>query len=1205
MRKAVQFEQDEKESEETKRVPGQFPKIRVEFPAGDRERRLAWTAALSLILGCLFVVPFAKQILGEAWVFVAVYQSMLIVAGLVTAVLLFSMFFILRSKALFVLANGYLFSAFVMVVYSIVFPGPFSLASFSEADSARVLWVYAFQRGGFPLFVIGYALCRKRLEVERPIDRPVSGAILKSIAILFAFAFVLALSATREEGFFSLIAKGEIPPTTLVIAGVWIVNILALLVLWLRRLRSALDLWLMVSMCAWIGAIALAGLSNNGPIFGVSGSFDVGFYIGRIYGLLAGYTVPLFLFIENSAFYVRMVEAHERELLKNQELQVLSEKLEHQTAAMATTLEALHQHEEEMRLRMDNLLECVVTIDTHGIVRSANRALQAVLGYRFDEVVGHNVSMLMPEPERSAHDGYLERYLRTGKAHIIGIGREVEGLHKDGRRIPLELSITRYTVRNEIFFIGVLRDISERRQFIADLTQARADAEQASRAKSFFLAAMSHEIRTPMNGVIGMADVLAHDPLSERQMRLVGTMRQSAATLLGIIDDILDFSKIEAGRLQIDEEPLSVADLVEDLCASLTAVAAGKNVDIAVFVSPELPERILADGVRLRQVLYNLVGNAIKFSGREPPGRGFVSVRVEAAEAAGRPPSGASPGTPVGFAFRIADNGIGIAPEALPHLFAPFTQAEASTTRRFGGTGLGLAICRRLVELMHGDIDVSSTPGIGSVFTVTLPFMPTEKPLPHEPSWPRPQPLPDVSGISCILVGDGLELCSNGLRAYLEYGGALVDEAADGAAAARIAAGREAPVVIIGNAEHEYFRHPVRGMDDAGGATGDGSGSGSENGAGEWKGPGLITAPDTSKARYLALRYGDTESPVPPGVSVLDGSALSRRTLLTAVAVAAGRVISPPLQEDSAKRERDDAADVSSLAEEHIQGRLILIVEDDEINQQVFLQQIGLLGYAAEIAENGVEALRMLRTGNYGLLMTDLHMPEMDGYMLTEMIRREEKERESESGKPVRMPILLVTANALRRESARAYAAGVDAFLTKPVMLEQLKAALERWLPGGNRNPVSERMTWADADEGAIGAERVMENAVAGTLPEGDIAPAVDVSVLRMYVGDDARVVLKFLSRYLVSTRRIAGQLRAAYAMGDSREVGVIAHKLKSSSRTVGALALGDICAELESAGRAGERGNLEKSMMKFETALAAVEKSITGFLGTEHPDVS
>jgi len=273
-------------------------------------------------------------------------------------------------------------------------------------------------------------------------------------------------------------------------------------------------------------------------------------------------------------------------------------------------------------------------------------------------------------------------------------------------------SINEYKVHGEQCFAVTLRDISERNSFIAELTQAREAAEQASRAKSAFLATMSHEIRTPMNGIIGMLEMLAHSDMTLNQSDMVATIRNSAFALQSIINDILDFSKIESGRLELERTLVSLSDLTEGCCETLASLAADKGVDVNLFISPQVPSRGWSDPVRLQQVLFNILGNAIKFSGGRPQQRGRVALRVEVAAQ-----------SPLRLSFTISDNGIGMSSETIGSLFTPFNQADVSTTRRFGGTGLGLVISRRLVELFGGEIAVDSTLGAGSRFTVTLPLI--------------------------------------------------------------------------------------------------------------------------------------------------------------------------------------------------------------------------------------------------------------------------------------------------------------------------------------------------------------------------------------------------------------------------------------------------------------------------------------------------
>jgi PAS domain S-box-containing protein len=799
------------------------------------------------------------------------------------------------------------------------------------------------------------------------------------------------------------------------------------------------------------------------------------------------------------------------------------------TAELAQALDRLNDREAEERAVLDNIVECVVTIDTDGTVLNINRAVEPMFGYAPEQVIGRNVSMLMPGPEATAHDGHLRRYLHTGERRIIGRNREVEGLHRDGHVIALELAVSEYVFGQRRVFTGTLRDIGERKSLVADLTRAREHADEANRAKSAFLAAMSHEIRTPMNGVVGLVDVLARSSLNEYQRDLVRTIRESSTTLLTLIDDILDFSKIEAGRLEIERRPLQLAELVEGVCSSLSPMAVRRGVDLSLHIDPELPADVISDEVRLRQVLFNIVGNAIKFSAGRPDVRGAVSVRV-----------GFVPGVPLRVVFSVADNGIGIAPERLHDLFRPFTQAETSTTRRFGGTGLGLAICKRLVDMLDGRIDADSEIGAGSTFRVTLPLEAAQQ--------TTPPAQPDLHGVECLIS----PCCGNDadtLQAYLAHAGAKVHRPADTAGAVRIAGEAPRPLVVIDCARN--------------GRTTTGS----------------LAPPGTDVRTVRVMRGRNTpQRSDSRNLVSIDGNVLRRSALLRAVAVAAGRA-SP----DTVSTSGPDEADIGSLtppevSEARAQGRLILVAEDNEINQKVVLHQLALLGYAADVAEDGEQALRMWNAGSYGLLLTDLHMPQMDGYALTAAIRAAEP-----AG--TRKPILALTANALRGEERRALDVGMDAYLTKPVQLDELRRTLERYLPGNK--PVLHAPAAAPVPD-----------PVAGPTPnEVDQPPVFDVSVLEELVGDDQEIVREFLDEFRRSAGELAEGMRNALAGGWATEAGNAAHKLKSAARSVGALALGELCATIERKAREDDCTTLSALLPAFDTLLHDTGERIGEFL--------
>ena len=970
------------------------------------------------------------------------------------------------------------------------------------------------------------------------------------------------------------------------------------------------------------------------------------------------------------------------------DLRQLNQGLENRVAVRTADLEranaTLVSKEEEMRSIVEHMVDCIITIDDKSIIRSVNPVIEKLFGYTRDEVIGQNISMLMPEPHRSGHDGYINRYYRTGRGrcefdhilsleveglHNIGMGREVEGLHKNGELVDLYVAVSEYFVGGKRYFTGVLRDIrerkrveqalrgseqrfraivdnlaalvgemtpdgvlveinrtalevgglrsqdvigktldetpwfsykpevqaqvredikraqageivrrdiemriangglmtadcmlvpvldargrvvkiipsaidiSERMRILKELQQARLDAEQANQAKSIFLAAMSHEIRTPMNGVIGMADVLQQTSLSGYQAEMVDLIRESAFALLEIIEDILDFSKIEAGRLEIEQAPMSVTKVVEKACAMLESLAARKAVELTMFLDPAIPDEVRGDALRLRQVLVNLANNAIKFSsGRQEPGR--VSVRAVLVD---RSLDQAT------VEFQIIDNGIGMDEETQARLFTSFTQGDASTTRRFGGTGLGLAISHHLVQLMGGTVNVKSAPGEGSVFTVRLSFT---SPL----AAPAANKILDLSGISCLVVGDPRGLADD-LATYLRYSGATAERATDIAEACkRIEQLPPGLWLVIIDAGHDT--PPLEDLRAAFHARPDVD-------------PHFVVLehghhqPDM-EPRFVVIRRGRRRHERAETVDTVtvDGDVMHRDAFLRAVALAAGRLeeeaeVRPPEIEPVAVPSREQA-----LSE----GRLILVAEDNEINQKVIRQQLTLLGYAADIAANGREALERWKSGNYMLLLTDIHMPEMDGYELTAAIRQ------AEEGKR-RAPIIAFTANALKGEAEHCRAVGMDDYLSKPVQLAHLRAILQKWMPA----PATAQLIKLATPVAVPAAISVTQK-------------PVDVKVLEQLVGDDPAVIGEFLQDFRVSAAKIGTELRAACVAGDAATAGAAAHKLKSAARSVGALGLGELCAEMERAGKAGDAEALNTLLPRFESELATVDKYI------------
>lgn len=801
---------------------------------------------------------------------------------------------------------------------------------------------------------------------------------------------------------------------------------------------------------------------------------------------------------------------------------------------------ALYKHRAEVHLRraydeqatiLRTALDAFFMADWQGRLLDVNEASCALLGYTREELLKMSLSdldLLSDKEEIVALEGLKQpapaRYERAQR-------------RKDGSLLYVEVSVN-YLPHSGGRIFCFARDITERKAAedalmrlneelevrvsmrTQDLEDARKEADRANHAKATFLANMTHELRTPLNGVIGMLDVLKQTTLEGHQVEMLDLMSESATSLLAIVDDILDFSKIEAGRMGIESLPMSPQAVVERACSVVAPLAEKMEVEVTLFTDPKIPARVLGDAVRLRQILLNLVNNAIKFSSRQGrPGRVSLRMLLDS-QTDGK----------ATLVFEVRDNGIGMDRETMTVLFKSFTQGDASITRRFGGTGLGLAICQNLVELMGGSIEAQSDLGKGSTFRVRIPFLVSANPA------ERSDQLSEIAGLSCLVIGDSKGFYGD-LGAYLENAGAAVDQASDFEAALRYADAHKSGLCVF-VLDFDGDALPLDALRST-----------------ETRRPDGLT-------RFVLLDRRRRPRPLSPnpGITVLEASLLTREAFLKAVAVISGRLKLETATTPIAIRRAPLAPPTRSEAV--VAGRLILVAEDNEINQKVILRQLGLLGYAADAVPSGLEALESWRTGEYALLLADLHMPRMDGYQLTAAIRVQESTEQH-------AVIIALTADVLKGGAQQCRDAGLDDYLCKPARLSEVKAMLEKWMP--RRGPASKQEAGRPA-----------------TSPP-PVAP-LDIGVLEELVGRDPDVIQEFLRAFWMSTARTVSEITAACEVRDAAKVADLAHKLKSPAKSVGASRLAELCSEIQTAAGHADFDVLAACMPRLESERANIE---------------
>ncbi|MBL8669860.1 MAG: response regulator [Alphaproteobacteria bacterium] len=775
--------------------------------------------------------------------------------------------------------------------------------------------------------------------------------------------------------------------------------------------------------------------------------------------------------------------------------------------------------------------------------RDAVRAAEAAGEHLFSETSATLVAQIRPSGRIIAHveppDAIdeLQRMLADMFFTKIAVGFSNVRLFEQVRSANelLEQRVIERTHRlNE--------EIIVRQRAEEEMRKAKELAEQAASAKASFLATMSHEIRTPMNGILGMLQLLRPTPLTEEQRDMLRIIQGSTEILLTVINDILDFSKIEAGRLQIESIEFDILDVVESVADLMAIGAQAREIALVTGVDPAIRTLYQGDPVRVRQVLTNLLSNAVKFTAT---GHVAVTARIE---------SGGSERDVIRIA--VEDTGIGVSEAALENLFKPFSQADTSTTRRFGGTGLGLVISKRLVELMGGEIGVTSAFGRGSTFWFRLPLRKAQ----------AMQPLPGAEALAGlrILLVDSCGPRVDALRAEIEACGArfeAADSAAGAAAATQRAREAGAPVDVVL-------------ADMARTCAGPDAESALERARADGPLPVVALLPQYDRSAGVSGNGLPLAGVLPLPVR--------RSSLFQALALAAGRMQALPLPEAAtalatyAAPSTDDAAAA---------GAIVLVAEDNRTNQIVISRQLAHLGFAHVVCHHGEEAWSYLRgnPGRVGLLITDCHMPELDGYALSRRVRA----RAREIGGHV--PVVALTANVLHEEAQLCRAAGMDDVLTKPVELAVLDRVVKRWMPHGAK--LRRTLSAAGSAPAPQAARPGRDEPGAPIDPaKGDPAP-VDLDRLARQLGNgDPRFLRETLAFFWETMAGTPDELRRLVAAHDAGGLKSAAHAAKGAAGSAGAMPLHALLTDLQTAAAAADWTAIGALMPAVDGAFASLQ---------------
>lgn len=793
--------------------------------------------------------------------------------------------------------------------------------------------------------------------------------------------------------------------------------------------------------------------------------------------------------------------------------------------------------------------DAIVLMDETRRVCFWNRAAEFLFGHAKAQALGRAFDeIVLPERFRPSFQEAFPHFARADCGPSGCRRQELLAVRSDGVEFPIELSVGVVREAGKWYAVGTVRDISDRKameeelaetarmanenalhleEAIARANQLALEAQMASVAKSEFVANMSHELRTPLNGVIGMTTLLLETDLTRDQRDFTEIIRSSGEALLAVVNDILDFSKIEAGKLDLECIEFDLRYTVEQVGEMLGSRAQEKGVEFVILIHHDVPEHVKGDPARLRQVLINLAGNAVKFT---EAGEIVVSVRVAD-----------SNGSLVALRFDVTDTGIGIPADRIDALFDPFTQADSSTTRKYGGTGLGLTISKRLVTAMGGEIGVNSRPGAGSqfFFTVKLESVPCAA--------PSVTPEPDsLKGFRLLLV----DPFPANHAAYVEQLKPV------GAAMDRIETVDEA-IHALHHARNASVPYDLVVVDH------------SPRLDGREVAARIKAEPSLAHTRLILVtswpRRGDAAEMQRLGYEAYLVKPVKRDHLIKAIATVAGRAVHADAGRASPIVTRH------SLNETYRRGGRILLAEDNPTNQKIAARMLEKLGHHCDVADNGQEALNAAVATHYDLILMDCQMPKMDGFEAAKAIREAR-------GASSRAPIVALTGSTLRSDHDACRNAGMDAVLTKPLLREALERILKTYLP----------------------CEIPRASGTSDSPEPPAVEPPLNLNRFREITLGNAELECELLSTFVADTTKRLSAMAEALAAGDGTLLAATAHALKGSAGNLGAHVVQGLALQVEQTAKADDFGAAADSLRKLNVAVARTRDFLEGLLNAK-----